>query len=111
LNKLGAAMQRGTVILDDKIPLEYVGPRTIEGLWNDPRFRDARSVVVSRARLMRYRPMFQEWAVTVDLTFDPQILEADQIFQCAENAGKFIGLGDFRPNKGGSFGRFTVESV
>jgi len=109
LNKLGAAMQRGTVILEDKMRLEYPGPRTIEGLWNDNRFRDARSVVVSRSRLMRYRPIFTDWSATFEINFDPQIIEANQIIQSAENAGKFIGLGDFRPNKGGSFGRFEVE--
>lgn len=111
LNKNGASMQRGTVILEDKLRLEYQGPRTIDGLWNDNRFRDARSVVVSRARLMRYRPLFPDWSVMVEIHFDPQIIEADQILQSAENAGKFIGLGDFRPNKGGSFGRFSVEAL
>jgi hypothetical protein len=111
LNKLGAAMQRGTIILEDKLALKYSGPRTIDGLWGNARFRDCRSVVVSRQRLMRYRPCFPEWEAELEITFDPQIIEADQILQSAENAGKFIGLGDFRPNKGGSFGRFEVETI
>lgn len=109
LNKLGAAIQRGTIIMEDKLRLLYSGPRSIAKLWEDSRFRDVRSVVVSRSRLMRYRPCFPEWGAEVEVTYDPAIIDGADLLRSAENAGRFIGLGDYRPNKGGPFGRFEVQ--
>ncbi len=32
------------------------------------------------------------------------------LISAAENGGRFIGLGDFRPANGGPFGRFSVTA-
>lgn len=111
LSKLGKAIQRGTIILEDKVALIYKGPRDIQDLWNDGGFADCRSVVISGKRLMRHRPIFKEWSAKVSITFDPSVVESAQIVRSASDAGALIGLGDFRPNKGGSFGRFEVEVI
>lgn len=111
LSKLGKAIQRGTMILSEKSPLEYAGPKTPEELWEAGDFYDCRSVVVSGKRLMRYRPMFRTWALQIEITFDPSVIESRQILKSSQDAGMLIGLGDFRPNKGGAFGRFNVEEI
>jgi len=112
MNKLGTTLQKGTMILAEKIKLEYDGPRTQEKLWENPKFRDIRSVVVSQSRNMRCRPIFHEWSLTVDIHFDTKIIDIDQILLSAENAGSYIGIGDFRPGKGnGSFGRYEVKII
>lgn len=111
LSKLGKALQRGTLILDDKIPLQYSGPREPDAMWDSGQFYDCRSVVVGTKRIMRYRPMFLSWSVQVDITYDASVIDAAQILQSARAAGNLIGIGDFRPNKGGNFGRFDVEQV
>lgn len=105
MNKLGKHAKRAMMVLEDKVPLRYDGPRTAAGLADDPRFIDARSVRVSMARLTRYRPRFNDWQATCTLAYDSAILNANEVRQIVENAGKLIGLGDFRPR----FGRFTVE--
>jgi hypothetical protein len=111
LNKLGANIKRSVLILEDKSRLEYKGPRDVESMWTSGRFHDVRSVVVSRGRVMRYRPKFEQWSLTITLTYDPKVIEREQLIACARNAGTFIGIGDFRPNKGGQMGRFSVEVV
>lgn len=103
--KLGRHAKRAMMVLEDKIPLEYSGPRTAEALANDPNFIDARSVRVSTARLTRYRPRFNEWKATFSLAYDAAQINFNEVRQIVENAGRLIGLGDFRPR----FGRFTVE--
>jgi len=109
MNKLGTNLQKGTIITGEKYRLEYDGPRTIEELWLNTNFRDVRSVVVSQSRTMRCRPFFPEWAVSFDILYDPKVINKSEVIMSAENAGKFIGIGDFRPGKGnGSFGRFSV---
>jgi hypothetical protein len=58
---------------------------------------------------MAYRPKFINWSLTFKLLYDEGTLDENQIMQSAENAGKYIGIGGFRPEKGGTFGRFNVE--
>ena len=107
LSKLGAQIKRSVDTLHDRYHLEYDGPRTAEELWN-AEFFDARTVKNpgSRARLVRYRPMFRKWAVSVDLAFDPESINRDQVIRCLSDAGQYCGLGDYRPK----FGRFEVSA-
>lgn len=74
---------------------------------------DTRSVVIpaTGGRIMAHRPRLDEWqcSFTIDL-FDPDILSASDVRQIIDDAGKKIGLGDFRPSRKGPFGRFVVTS-
>lgn len=61
LSKRGKDVTRGVSISEDRVKLEYNGPRTVDALW-DAGWRDARNVKVGQARLVRYRPRFEEWS-------------------------------------------------
>jgi len=108
LNKLGMQIKRGTIMEDEKIELDYGKKLTMQQLW-EQRYIDRRSVVVSTARVMAYRPKFMVWTLTFKILFDELVLDSNQIMQSFDNAGSFIGIGGFRPEKGGSFGRFQAE--
>jgi hypothetical protein len=110
LNKLGMQIKRGTLMEEEITELIYGKKLTIEQLW-EQKYIDRRSVVVSQARVMAYRPKFVTWSVIFELSYDENILDENQIMQSFENAGKFIGIGGFRPEKGGTFGRFKAEKV
>jgi hypothetical protein len=60
---------------------------------------------------MAHRPRLDEWecSFTIDL-FDPDILAPADVRQIIDDAGKKIGLGDFRPSRKGPFGRFVVTA-
>lgn len=107
LQKLGRHSKRAMMVVENHVYLEYDGPKTPDGLWNDKRFVDSRSVRVSTARLMRYRPMFDTWTATCTLMVNPDQLSINEIKQIVTNAGQLIGVGDYRPR----FGRFAVEFV
>ena len=72
---------------------------------------DSRSVVIpaTGGRIMAHRPRLDEWecSFTVDL-FDPDILSASDVRQIIDDAGKKVGLGDFRPARKGPFGRYVI---
>jgi hypothetical protein len=110
-NKRGKDVESGTLILADKCKLKYTGPRDKEGMWKDKAFLDARSVVVQRSRIMRYRPKFLQWEVEAEVQYDPLKIDESDLLTAFDNAGKYKGIGDFRPSKKGSFGRFTVEVI
>lgn len=104
LNKLGQHVKRGILVLDDA-KLIYEGPQDPDVLVRTRSFQYAKTVVVQRARLMRYRPIFHKWSCEFVVSYDEQILNRDEVLTIAENAGKFCGLGTWRPR----FGRFNVE--
>lgn len=69
---------------------------------------DRRSVVVQRARIIRTRPKFEEWALSFQIEYDDEEIPKEVINELLVFAGKRIGIGDYRPEKGGLFGRFIV---
>lgn len=105
--KLGKQASAGIFAEKRAFPLEYDGPKDIDGLWADGRFFDYRSVKVQQNRTMRARPRFDEWSVRVELVFDPEVMAEDEVIEALETAGTMVGLCEKRPQ----FGRFTVEVV
>jgi hypothetical protein len=96
---------RGCIVIDDHAPLIYDGPKTPEALWADRDFVDARAVVVRNQRVIRYRPIFREWACDVALQFDPEIMSESEIVKILNDAGRYTHLCTFRRR----FGRFAVS--
>jgi hypothetical protein len=105
LQKLGTHWKRGAVVMTDKAKLLYDGPGTPETLWNDSSFVDVRGVRVGAAKLMRYRPRFDEWACELELSFNPDIMNAEEVKKVVCDAGALIGVCEYRPR----FGRFAVK--
>jgi hypothetical protein len=63
-----------------------------------------RPVIVNRARVMRYRPQFDRWALEFTLTITDQELPSSVVLEILQDAGRRVGIGDYRPK----FGRFQV---
>lgn len=110
INKLGMQIKKAVIMLDEFVPLNYGKKLTINELW-EKGYCDRRSVVVSRARVMAYRPKFPDWSVDCTLTYDINILDEHNIIQSFENAGMYCGIGGYRPELGGVFGRFEVSKI
>lgn len=109
--KEGPKIRSGVIVTIDKNKLVYDGPRTTEAMWKTRKFTDIRSVVVQRARLMRCRPVFYDWSCEFELIFDENVVDKSDILRLLDTAGTMIGIGDFRPECGGDFGRFSSEEV
>lgn len=109
--KEGPKVKTGLIVMTDKAALEYTGPRDQEKMWKSGKYTDSRSVVVQRARLMRCRPVFSEWAAVFEVIFDPAVIDKSDIQRIASTAGLLVGIGDYRPENGGDFGRFQAEVV
>lgn len=73
---------------------------------------DARPVTIpaTKGRVMRYRPRFNDWGASFAIHIDDDLLSVEMAHQLLSEAGQSIGIGDFRPEKRGPFGRFRVTS-
>lgn len=71
---------------------------------------DIRTVVIQRQRVVKARPTIKDWKVSFELNYDETLINDGEsmIKPILEDAGKRVGLLDFRPQKLGSFGTFEV---
>lgn len=78
----------------------------LKGEWHV----DSRAVVVQAARILRNRPMFDQWSVDFQIQIDTDLVGERLIRDVLEGAGNYVGVGDFRPQRKGQYGRFRVVS-
>ena len=73
---------------------------------------DSRAVVIpsTKGRVMRHRPKLNNWHCEFTLEIDDDYLETSLIHQMLVEGGSKLGLLDYRPEKGGPFGKFSVVS-
>ena len=92
----------GVVSLTDQAPITTVTGSVAE-TWD---YLDRRRVTVQRAGITRERPAFLAgWRCTMQLQcLLPQYISAALLQDVLVDAGRLVGLGDFRP----SFGRFSI---
>ena len=83
----------------------------LRGPDGDPKWEvDSRSVVIpaTGGRVMCHRPRLDAWQIAFTLEVDTSMFATPLVRQLVDDAGKRIGLGDFRPSRKGPFGRFVV---
>lgn len=76
----------------------------------DPWTVDTRPVRIpsTGGRILCHRPCFHDWKLTFEIELDIDMLGVRLLREIIDAAGKRIGLGDFRPDCKGPFGKFVV---
>jgi hypothetical protein len=59
---------------------------------------------------LRYRPQFTGWECDVEIEYDADNLTTDDIVNLINRAGFGVGICEFRPEKGGDWGRYQVKT-
>jgi len=59
---------------------------------------------------LAYRPQYFPWQMTLRLTYDADCLTAETLLNLIERAGYGVGIGEWRPQCNGDWGRFRVKS-
>lgn len=57
---------------------------------------------------LRYRGEFKKWSVKLRVKFNASVISAEQIVNLFNTGGFGCGVGEWRPQRNGSFGRFHV---
>lgn len=67
-------------------------------------------VVVQRNRILRTRARFEPpWSLEARVFAAPDLIAPEKLREWLEFAGQRIGLGDWRPERSGSHGRFVLD--
>lgn len=59
---------------------------------------------------LRYRPEFTDWKVTITCEVDLTALSEQDIVNLVNRAGFGVGVCEWRPEKGGEYGRFEIDT-
>lgn len=59
---------------------------------------------------LRYRPEFRNWATVITIQFDSSMLTVEDVINLINRAGFGVGIGEWRPEKGGEFGRYGFDA-
>lgn len=93
-------------VIEELIPLLYRDGRPIKEYAIDRR----RVLLQKKTGIIRSRPRFDEWSMTFTIAFDELLIPKPEILiEIANDGGQRIGVGDFRPQTNGWFGRFVVR--
>ncbi len=65
--------------------------------------------VVQKQGVNRARPLIREWKAEVAFEIDDDFITLEQVREIFGFAGRIAGVGDWRPNKKGSMGRYMLE--
>jgi hypothetical protein len=57
---------------------------------------------------IRYRAEFSDWSIDLPITYNARIISLEQIVAMLDAGGFGTGIGEWRPEKDGQFGRFHV---
>ncbi|SNT19441.1 hypothetical protein [Sphingopyxis indica] len=93
-------VMRGAFHIDCEM-LEVIG---------EPRPREDMVRVGMGTADIRYRPEFVDWRIPVTIKFNASVISAEQIANLLNAAGFGVGIGEWRPEKNGSYGRFHVAT-
>ena len=86
---------------------ETITDETLAEMFASGDFTHTIGVKVGMAKVMRTRPFFRHWSLSATAQYDPDVLNLRDVEEIATDAGKLVGLGDWRPKHG----RFEAEVV
>ncbi len=72
---------------------------------------DTRTAVnkTTKGRVVVHRPRFEKWGGEFFIKVNLDVVEPATIQQYLNEGGELVGIGSFRPEKGGPFGTFNVS--
>jgi hypothetical protein len=80
---------------------------TLQQMYESDAFTFTCGVRVNMSKVMRTRPMFKDWSLMVTVQYDPDLLNPQEVKDFIADAGRQVGIGDWRPK----YGRFTATPV
>jgi hypothetical protein len=101
-----AKFTAGIAILEN--PALGIDPATVEPITISA---NADGVRGSGKRVPRIFPEIRQWELVTDIYILDPIITQDIFREMVETAGMFIGIGRFRPQNGGTNGRFSLAAL
>lgn len=96
----GPTLKGAIRIEEELVPIE--GPEPVI---------DTRPGRIKGTWTIAHRPKYREWAMTFGAEIDLGVISMEEFLNLLMLAGRGVGIGSYRVERGGQFGRFEIESV
>jgi len=103
---LTMTMLRQSIFVDGELGVD--SQKLVE-IFGDQRMREDVVRLPNNGTEMRYRPEFVEWSANLRVSFAKNMLTLDTLLSLIQGAGFGVGVGEWRPEKRGDFGTFTID--
>jgi len=64
---------------------------------------------MTRGRMMTERPRYTKWSAQFEIILNDASVPISVIQEILEHAGKYVGIGDWRPQTKGMHGKFLIS--
>lgn len=105
---VGACRFTDTKMTEARGAFHVVGELAV--LEGEPNMREDMVRIGMGTADIRYRGEFKQWATTLTVSYNASALSPAQIINLFNIAGFGVGVGEWRPEKDGSYGRFHVQT-
>lgn len=102
--RLGKETTRALIVENEPL-IDYDGPKQAEEMVSDSRFILTAPVVRMKTTNWITRLILPQWKVDYQVTIDDERISVDDLGRIVQAAGRFEGLGTWRPR----YGRFVSE--
>lgn len=99
--RLGKQAKAGIIVTTDTLLLD--APSVQEMLDDMNKWAFIKRVKVQQAAIMRTRPILKQWSTKLEVSYLPDLFNLEQVLEIVDQAGKVVGVGDYRPK----YGRFA----
>jgi hypothetical protein len=79
---------------------DVINDQTLAEMFDSGDFTHSIGVRVSMSKVIRTRPIFRNWSCDALVQYDPDVLNLRDVEEIAGDAGKLVGIGDWRPKHG-----------
>lgn len=100
LNMYKKNVRETVTFIDDIIPIDFK-KQDIHETWGRSSGRNAAPRYI-------VRPQFNDWYADLNIRFNESAISVEQIVNLLKWSGFQCGVGGWRPQKGGTFGQYTV---
>lgn len=84
-------------------------PQSLVEIIGEPRMREDIVRLGMSGTDLRYRAEFPEWSATLEIIYVKSALTQSSVLSLVDAGGMGVGVGEWRPEKKGDFGTFTVD--
>lgn len=102
--KKGTLLKQCVIVADDMVLDFKDNNLKPDKLFKKLEYVDMRTVKIGQAKTTRCRPKFDNWKGEFTVILDEEKLNSEEIEQIVSNAGKYVGMCDYRPR----YGRFQI---
>lgn len=84
-------------------------PQPLVEIFGSPKMREDHVRLSGGSADLTYRAEFPEWTATLEVQYVPTSIDGESVLSLLEAGGSYVGIGDWRPERGGLYGTFRIN--